>query len=417
MFLIMCVSLFTTIDLYVVCFLCVLSTSYHHYIYLIQCNFINVILIAGGTIQVHMFGAFFGVSAAIMLGNAPAPAAVNSDSSHTSDLFSMLGTLFLFIYLPSFNASELVPGSAAQQRAEVNTVLALCASTVAAFATSSILHKTWKFRPVDIQRATLAGGVAVGAVCNYTLNAYFVLMLGMAAGMLSTYCFVRLRPVLQGKYGVYDTCGVRHLFAMPSLLGALVSVFVATSKAPLHHDMPQVFAHIDQGGRQLAAILATLAVAVAGGVLTGMLLQRFITAPIFDPETCSGGDEALFHDSAYWQVDPYLEDEIVWDTEDVAAPIVADAAAVGEEGGDSSRNRDEERGGGGVKGGNVDGYGDILYEDDAPFDDVDVDGDAQVQGNRKSENSENEHLTAGRRRRTSTAAVVEEVIIRHLTRI
>lgn len=47
--------------------------------------------------------------------------------TYTSDLFAMIGTLFLWIYWPSFN-SVLADGTA-QERAILNTYLSLAGAT------------------------------------------------------------------------------------------------------------------------------------------------------------------------------------------------------------------------------------------------------------------------------------------------
>ena len=65
--------------------------------------------------------------------------------------------LSYFRHRPSFVAGAAVADSDQQQRAIVNTILALSASTIAAFWMSSFLSSNKRFRPVDIQNATLAG--------------------------------------------------------------------------------------------------------------------------------------------------------------------------------------------------------------------------------------------------------------------
>lgn len=85
---------------------------------------------AGGSIVVHAFGAYFGlaVSLAMRPGSGDANAAGKLEgSSYTSDTFAMVGTLFLWIFWPSFN-SALLDG-AEQERAIINTYLALAACT------------------------------------------------------------------------------------------------------------------------------------------------------------------------------------------------------------------------------------------------------------------------------------------------
>lgn len=59
----------------------------------------------GGTIIIHMFGAYYGLMCAWILGKPPDDerSKDNEATSFTSDLFSLLGTVFLWIYWPSFN--------------------------------------------------------------------------------------------------------------------------------------------------------------------------------------------------------------------------------------------------------------------------------------------------------------------------
>jgi len=66
-----------------------------------------------------------------------------------------LGTLFLWMFWPSFNAA-LASGEA-QHRVVINTVLSLSASCIAAFFMSAVTRKNRKFDMVAIQNATLVG--------------------------------------------------------------------------------------------------------------------------------------------------------------------------------------------------------------------------------------------------------------------
>ena len=75
----------------------------------------------------------------------------------------MVGTLFLWMCWPSFNAA-LSPTYDGQYRAILNTYLSLCACTATVFALSSLLHKEGKINMEHIQNATLAGGVAVSII-------------------------------------------------------------------------------------------------------------------------------------------------------------------------------------------------------------------------------------------------------------
>ena len=65
-------------------------------------------------------------------------------SVYHSDLFSMVGTLFLWVFWPSFNAAVADPEDA-RHRAILNTYLALVACTITAFVVSQLVskHVSW----------------------------------------------------------------------------------------------------------------------------------------------------------------------------------------------------------------------------------------------------------------------------------
>merc|ERR1719487_1862705 len=138
----------------------------------------------GGIIQIHMFGAYFGLAASYILGKPSK--GTEHETNIVSDILSLIGTLFLWIYWPSFSGGEQEPDSPQQQRAVVHTILALCAATLATFAVSTFLNPSHKFRPVDIQNATLAGGVAIGRTCNLTMNPIDPLIISLVALLVSS---------------------------------------------------------------------------------------------------------------------------------------------------------------------------------------------------------------------------------------
>jgi ammonium transporter Rh len=96
---------------------------------------------AGDTIFVHMFGAYFGLAASRVLYNKKASDNEKAGANHMSDLFSMVGTIFLWMFWPSFNAGAAASGDA-QMRAVINTYLSLCACVLTSFATSAMFSPT-----------------------------------------------------------------------------------------------------------------------------------------------------------------------------------------------------------------------------------------------------------------------------------
>lgn len=57
----------------------------------------------GGSMAIHSFGAYFGLALSLVLSRAVKPVG-KAESNYTSNIFGMIGTLFLWMFWPSFNA-------------------------------------------------------------------------------------------------------------------------------------------------------------------------------------------------------------------------------------------------------------------------------------------------------------------------
>lgn len=132
----------------------------------------------------------------------------------------MVGTVFLFIYWPSFNAA-LATGLQ-QQRAIGNTLLSITASClVAVYVSRLVLGK------IDMEvllNATLAGGVVMGASCDLISNPGYSMITGSIAGAISALGFLKLNKICKEKLFLHDTCGVLFLHGIPGTIGGFVSV-------------------------------------------------------------------------------------------------------------------------------------------------------------------------------------------------
>ena len=97
----------------------------------------------GGTLTIHLFGAYFGLAASYALG----PSEKTAEQDKISDIFAFIGTTILWVYWPSFVSATETAHPEYAMRCVSNTVFALVASTAAAFFVSHFLT-AWKFDPV-----------------------------------------------------------------------------------------------------------------------------------------------------------------------------------------------------------------------------------------------------------------------------
>jgi len=207
---------------------------------------------SAGSIAIHTFGAYFGLGVSIVLTTA-AQRAQPIESDATSDRFSMLGSMVLWLFWPSF-ATAIVPFEQMPQTI-VNTLLALCGATLATYFLSALFHKG-KASIVDMANAALAGGVAIGSVCN-VVGPVGAFVIGLLGGAISVVGFVFIQPMLESKAKMIDTCGVHNLHGLPGLLGGFSAILVVPGIAVT----------------QLTGIGITLALALVGGMIAGALIR------------------------------------------------------------------------------------------------------------------------------------------------
>lgn len=207
---------------------------------------------SAGSIVIHAFGAYFGLGLTIALTSAR-HRSQSIESDATSDRFSMLGSMVLWIFWPSFCAA-IVPAAQFEQTV-INTVVALCGATVMTFVLISLLRRG-KPAIADIANASLAGGVAIGATCNL-VSTPMAFLIGVLAGAVCVIGYVVIQPAIQKRFKTVDTCGVHNLHGMPGLLGGLMAILVVPGVATA----------------QLTGIAFTVVLAFAGGTLGGFILR------------------------------------------------------------------------------------------------------------------------------------------------
>ncbi|KAL3935280.1 MAG: hypothetical protein SGBAC_009169 [Bacillariaceae sp.] len=247
----------------------------------------------GGTMTIHMFGAYFGLAVSKALGGPKPSSESNSEPSQVSDVFAMIGTTLLWVYWPSFVGATETGVAFNENLCVMHTVMALLGSTMASFYLSQKLGHG-KLDPVHIANSTLAGGVAVGSSARLAMTPGGALLLGMLAGIVSVYGYKYSTPMLEEKAGIYDTCGVGNLHGWPSILGGILSiVFVA-----LEPDAEFLtFGGTSQYMRQFLGVLATLGVASTTGYFTGFLMMKTV------------GEAPDEYDDSLWWEGEYFDPE------------------------------------------------------------------------------------------------------------
>eukprot|EP00037_Helgoeca_nana_P026181 m.294103 g.294103 ORF g.294103 m.294103 type:complete len:482 (-) comp27156_c0_seq1:280-1725(-) len=273
----------------------------------------------GGSMFIHTFGAYFGLAVASALDGSfrsregktrrktleqitlTEDAAENhASSTKTSDTFAMIGTLFLWMFWPSFNGALAPPET--QERVFINTVLALTGSCIGTFIWSQFKRR--KLSMVDVQNATLAGGVAVGSAADLSIDPWAAILVGLVASAVSVWGYTVLQPWLAHNCHLHDTCGVHNLHGMPGIIGGISGAIAAASAGQSVYGnnigllypargITQDRSASEQGGYQALALVITLIIAIASGVLVGNIVSH----PIFEPPA----KKDFYSDHLYWE--------------------------------------------------------------------------------------------------------------------
>ncbi|CAF0881801.1 unnamed protein product [Adineta steineri] len=254
---------------------------------------------AGESIFVHIFGAYFGLAASYALQRKRTVESEKESSSYASDIFSMIGTLFLFCFWPSFNAGTAFGDG--RLRAITNTYISISASVILTFVVSALVGKG-KEEIIHIQNATLAGGVAVGAIADKDIGLFGAMIIGSVAGTISTLGYKYLLELLK-RINIHDTCGVHNLHGMPGVLSAIASIILTSipSRSLYQENLTDkcLGGGLNrtvgmQAAYQIAGVVLTLGMGIIGGLGTGL----FLRLPIF----ATPDNDSYFDDSLNWHV-------------------------------------------------------------------------------------------------------------------
>lgn len=281
---------------------------------------------AGGSILIHIFACYFGLGVSFVLyrpvlrkGHA------KEVTSYHSDILSVMGTLFLWVFWPSFNSALTLKGDD-QHRAILHTFIGLSSSTITAFALSALFNKRGKLTMADIQNVTLAGGVTVGASVDMMISPVAAYALGIMGCTACFFGYRYLSPFLARTMKIQDQCGIHNLHGLTGLISSTAGIcaILLAKEETYGPSMYQIFSHRappsgdpmllelqrlipglkpglgrsaeEQALYQLAAILCTIAAAAIGGLITGWVMKL--------PFMASPPDEACFDDELFFDLPP-----------------------------------------------------------------------------------------------------------------
>eukprot|EP01099_Mayorella_cantabrigiensis_P007249 TRINITY_DN633_c0_g4_i2.p1 TRINITY_DN633_c0_g4~~TRINITY_DN633_c0_g4_i2.p1 ORF type:complete len:437 (-),score=98.49 TRINITY_DN633_c0_g4_i2:241-1551(-) len=261
----------------------------------------------GGSMTVHTFGALFGVTFSILVSKiydselerirkkkedekkakgekieeqAPIDKTSENQASYQSDALGLGGAIVVCAFVPSFNAFFAVPSL--QASAVINTIIAVVGSVVIAFSVSYILNSQ-RFSMIQLQTATIAGGVMIGSAHNMFVPGVAASIIGCAAALIVIVMhWLFTQPVFVATLGLRDH---RHSLArhgIPGILGAVCSMIVlasyegetvyGVSYESVFHDHKD-----DQPEFQLWGLLTTIAISVGSAIIAAVLVKLLVS--------------------------------------------------------------------------------------------------------------------------------------------
>ncbi|XP_041669316.1 rh blood group, D antigen [Cheilinus undulatus] len=241
--------------------------------------------------QLHIFAAFFGLTLTWMLYRKESEQGFEKEKSdHKTRLFSMLGTVFLWMFLPTFN-SVLVDDAVRKMEAVCSTYLALAVSAVTAAAVSVLSSPKGKLNPNHMQTCILAGGVAAGVSISVIHQPWEAMTIGLTAALISTIGFRYLKVHMLLAFQCHDTLAVLSTHGLPGLLGWLAHLLLQLK------DFDNQTMRIRFAIFHIGTLLTTITLSLSMAVITGLLVKLNFWRPT--------PDRKCFDDQAFWEF-PHL---------------------------------------------------------------------------------------------------------------
>ena len=248
---------------------------------------------------IHLFSACFALSFSWFIRSSRFR--FDAKKEVDSELI-FLGTLFLYIFWPNFVSGTYTANSDQSQFGYVNTFTCITASTVTSFAGAFLLNNDTKINTYYVRNAIVSGGIAIGGIATLRIGSYIVILIGMAASIISIATHSMLAPYLLKEYHIFDASGVLGTHGMCGLFGAVLSVVVAAYKADIKSNDVAEYGdnYASQWWRQFVCIYVVIAISFFFGCLAGIVHN--ISVKLINKEM-EIGDEMVpenSKDNFYW---------------------------------------------------------------------------------------------------------------------
>ena len=257
----------------------------------------------GGSLFIHTFGSFFGLAAAFVLfcKNRELSKINNNihfKSDYYSNIFSAIGSVFLWLSFPSFNVATIQNADYInfntqsglgfitenlRYRGIINTYLSMAGSLFASFVYIPLLYKG-KLKIENILNASYVGGIIIGGCCTICPSPWAAILIGFIGGGITSIFLSKIKKLLH-NIKFEDSIGVFEIFGIPGFLGGFATcIFLGVFKisSAWNDDVfkiifgnkkkdPEI-----QAVLQIAGIFITLGIAIFGGILTGFITSLLI---------------------------------------------------------------------------------------------------------------------------------------------
>ncbi|NXB12919.1 RHL protein, partial [Cnemophilus loriae] len=242
--------------------------------------------------HVHLFGAYFGLAVTSRFPEPP-PGLDKNRSTPKSDLFSVLGTVFVWVFWPSFNS--ILADS--KKAAVLNTYFALAVSAVAAFMLSALTSRDGKFRMTHIHSAVLAGGVTISYTAHSIQHPWIAMILGLLGSVITILGSHCLQRCCNPAFKLHDTSGVHFTFGLPAVLGAVAAVVLCVVEEGIKTQWNNLSSLGYLIFVDLGAFCQTISTALITGLITGLILNIKLLKTVHVSK--------YFDDQSYWEF-PHL---------------------------------------------------------------------------------------------------------------